>query len=229
MSSLFSSRPERRTPRLDKAVTSLVAIAFLSFTLHAPVFAASLLPVKGGKLPVISLPVPKDSNEKNYLGLSGKGVFKIPQIKAKGVLIKIFNLYCPVCQSTASAMAELYRQIEHHPDLKGKMKLIGIAAGNSLLEIEVFKQNNHIPFPIFPDEDFKIHQALGEVRIPFFIAIRMNGDGSHEVVQTHLGGLTEAKAFLDLIVEAYGMSQQDLFLTEAASSPGESQSNGKLK
>lgn len=199
---------------MDKPVTRLVVIALLSFTLHAPVFAASLSPVKGGTLPVISLPVPKDSNEKNYLGLSGKGVFKIPQIKAKGVLIKIFNLYCPICQSTASAMAELYRQIEHHPDLKDKLKLIGIAAGNNLSEIEVFKQNYHIPFPIFPDENFKIHQALGEVRIPFFIATKMGADGSHEVVHTHLGGLTDAQAFLDLLVEAYRVKREDLLIKE---------------
>jgi peroxiredoxin len=214
--------------RLDKTVARLAVIALLSFTLHAPVFAASLSPVKGGKLPVINLPVPNDSHENNYLGLSGKGIFKIPQIKAKGVLIKIFKVYCPICQSTASAMTELYRQTEHHPDLKDKMKLIGIAAGNGLLEIEAFKQNYHIPFPIFPDEDFKIHQALGEVRIPFFIVIRMNGDGSHEVVLTHLGGLTEARALLGLIVEAYGIKSEDLSIKETASF-NESRSDVELR
>jgi len=214
---------------LDRMVTRSVVIALLSLALSAPVLAASLSPVKGGKLPLISLPVPKDLYQKNYLGLSGEGFFKIPQIKAKGVLIKIFNLYCPICQSTASAMAELYRQIEHNPDLKDKIKLIGIAAGNNLLEIEVFKQSYNIPFPIFPDENFEIHQALGEVRTPFFIAVKMNGDGSHEVVHTHLGGLTDARAFLDLMVEAYGMKQEDLLIREAASSPGESRSDVKLK
>jgi thiol-disulfide isomerase/thioredoxin len=214
---------------LDRMVTHLIVIVLLSLALSAPVFAASLSPVKGGKLPVISLPVPKDLCQKNYLGLSGEGFFRIPQIKANGVLIKIFNLYCPICQSTASVMAELYRQIEHNPDLKDKIKLIGIAAGNNLLEIEVFKQNYNIPFPIFPDEDFQIHQALGEVRTPFFIAIKMDGDGSHEVVHTHLGGLTDARAFLDLMVEAYGMKHEDLRIREAASSPNESRSGVKLK
>jgi peroxiredoxin len=214
---------------VNKILTHSFVIALLFLTLNAPIFAEGPFPVKGGKLPAINLPVPNDSFEKNYLGLSGKGVFKIPQIKAKGVLIKIFNLYCPICQSTASAMAELYRQVEHNPDLKDKIKLIGIAAGNNLLEIEVFKQSYNIPFPIFPDENFKIHQALGEVRTPFFIAIKMGGDGSHEVVHTHLGGLTDARAFLDLMVEAYGMKQEDLLIREAASSPGESRSDVKLK
>src|SRR4030067_1771351 len=114
-------------------MTSFVT-ASLFFTLQGLSFAATPQPVKGGKLPVISLPIPKNSVEKIYLGLSGDGFFKIQQIKAKAVVIKVFNLYCPICQSTASAMAELYHRIEKNPDLQGKMKLIGIGAGNNLLE-----------------------------------------------------------------------------------------------
>jgi hypothetical protein len=214
---------------LDKIVTRLVVIALLSLALTGPIAAASVSPVKGGKLPVINLPVPKDSYQKDYLGLSGEGFFKVHEVKANGVLIKIFNLYCPICQSTASAMAELYRQIENNPDLKNKIKLMGIGAGNTVLEVEVFKQTYNIPFPIFPDEDFRIHNLLGEVRTPFFIAIKMEKDGSHEIVHTHLGGLTDARAFLDLMVEAYGINQEDLLIKEAASSPNDPRSDVEVK
>ena len=201
-----------------KMFVNSVMIIFLSWGLHAPAFAEGSFPVKGESLPGIRLPIPKDSNEKKYLGLSGDGFFKIPQIKSKGVLIKIFNLYCPICQSTVAAMGEIYRQIESNPDLKGKLKLIGIGAGNSPLEIEVFKENYNVPFPIFPDENFKIHQALGEVRIPFFIAVRIEGDRPPQIVQTHLGGLTDSRALADLVVEAYGMKHGDFLITEATSS-----------
>jgi len=199
----------------------LFAILLLSLTIHDLGFAEVSSPVKGGRLPGISLPVPKDSEERNYLGLSGQGLFKIPQIKAEGVLIQIFNTYCPICQSTASAMGELYRQIENNPGLKGRIKLIGIGVGNNALETEVFKQAYHIPFPIFPDENYDIHQALGEVRTPFYIALKINRGGYQEIVYTHLGGLTDARGFLDLMAEAYGIQQEDL-LTRKASSPTES-------
>jgi peroxiredoxin len=194
-----------------------MVVVFLLLSFGTPILAASapsLPPAKGGKLPVISLPIPKNPTERTYLGLSGEGNFKISRIKAQAVLIKIFNLYCPICQSTASAMAELYDQIENHPNLKDKIKLIGIGVGNSLLEVEIFKQNNRIPFPIFPDEDFRIHKTLGEVRTPFFIAIRMERDGSPEIVHTHLGGLTEPGAFLDLMLEAYGIHQEEILKKE---------------
>jgi len=187
----------------------IIILLFLSFS--TSILAASTStppPAKGEKLPIISLPIPKIPNEKTYLGLSGDGSFRISQIKAQAVLIKVFNLYCPICQSTTMAMNELYDQIENNPNLKGKIKLIGIGAGNSLLEVEVFKQNHKIPFPIFADEDFKIHKSLREVRIPFFIAIKIERDGPPEIVYTHLGGLTEPGAFLDLMLEAYGMDHE---------------------
>ncbi len=199
-----------------------VVIAFLSWMLSASVFAEGSFPVKGESLPGIRLPIPKDPNEKIYLGLSGDGFFRIPQIKSKGVLIKIFNLYCPVCQSTAAAMAEIYRQIENNPDLRGKLKLIGIGAGNSLLEIEVFKRDAHIPFPMFPDENFKIYQALGEVRIPFFIAVKIERDRPPEIVHTHLGGVADARELSDLMIEAYGMKHEDFLINETATPPKES-------
>lgn len=210
-----------------KLILSLTVILFLTF--HTIAFAGNALLMKGEKLPVINLPIPKNSDEKIYLGLSGEGVFKISQVKAQAVLIKIFNLYCPVCQSTAVAMTDIYKQVENNPDLKGKIKLIGIGAGNNLLEVEVFKQNHNISFPIFPDEDFRIHKALGEVRTPFFIAVKMKEGASPEIIHTHLGGLTDARAFLDLMVEAYGIKQEDLLKKEAISLPIEPRSNIELE
>jgi len=207
---------------LDKILRYFVLITLLPLAFSSSVFALNPSPAKGEKLPIINLPIPKNSVEKIYLGLQGDGFFKIQQIKAEAVIIKVFNLYCPICQSSANAMVELYYQIENHPEFKEKIKLIGIGAGNSSLEVEVFKQNHNIPFPLFPDEDFKIHKILGEVRTPFFIATKMAGDGSHEIVYTHLGGLTDARAFLDLMVEAYGIKQEDLLIKEAASPPMES-------
>ena len=223
----FDGQGERLA--LDKIRRGLVAMILLSLAISGAAIASGSIPVEGGKLPAIRLPISTDSDEKVYLGLSGEGFFEIPQIKAEGVLIKIFNIYCPVCQSSALAMAKLYRQIENNPDLKNKIKLIGIGAGNTPTEIEVFKQTNNIPFPIFPDEDLTIHSLLGEVRIPSFIAVRMEKDGSHKIVHTHLGGFTDTTLFLDSMVEAYGIKQGDGRAKEAALPPNESRVEGVLK
>ena len=171
--------------------------------------AAHLPPVKGGVLPRVKLPVPKDPGEKSYLGLSGNGFFRIPQIKAQVVIIEIFSMYCPQCQKIAPGIEELYRIIQDDLELKDKIKLIGIGAGNSFYEVEVFKKTYHTPFPLFPDNDFTIHKALGDVRSPYFIAIKINKDGTHNIVHSELDSFKEARAFLELIIIASGLKSDD--------------------
>lgn len=215
---------------MGRILVYLICIALLSVPMDTTTaFSGDALPVKGGNLPIFRLPVPKISNEKSYLGVSGDGFFSISQIRSQGILIKVFNLYCPVCQITATAMSEIYDRIENNPDLKNKIKLIGIGAGNSVLEVETFKKTYSIPFPVFPDENFEIYQALGKVRIPFLMVVKVNDHGSQEIMYTHLGALTDTTGFLDLMVEAYGMKKANLLIRGAASSLEEPRSDDRFK
>ena len=170
-----------------------IVTALLISTLTFPALAANKPPEKGEGLPVINLPVPKDPEERNYLGLSGSGFFKIPQIKAKAVIVEFFSMYCPICQKDAPGVNELYRLIEKNPDIKNKVKLIGIGAGNSPYEVEVYKKTYDVPFPLFPDKDFVIHQACGEVRTPYYMVVKMNDDGTHQIVHSQLGRLSRRR------------------------------------
>ena len=194
---------------MKKIVMSLSFVLLLFSMLGDMNLAANLPPVKGGVLPRMRLPIPKDPGEKRYLGLSGSDFFRIPQIKAKVVIIEIFSMYCPQCQKIAPGIEEFYRIIENDPDLKDKIKLIGIGAGNSYYEVEVFKKAYHTSFPLFPDNDFTIHKALGDVRSPYFIAIRINQDGTHKVVHSELDSFKEAHEFLELIITASGLKGDD--------------------
>jgi thiol-disulfide isomerase/thioredoxin len=181
-------------------ITVLLCSAFAFSTL-----AANKPPEKGEALPVINLPVPKNIDERNYLGLSGSGLFKIPQIKAKTVIIEIFSMYCPYCQKDAPGVNELFRLIENNPDIKNKIKLIGIGAGNSPYEVEVFKKTYDVPFPLFPDKDFTIHKACGEVRTPYFLVVKINEDGTHQIVYSQLGNYPGPEPFLEIVLESSGL------------------------
>jgi peroxiredoxin len=169
--------------------------------------AAGSPPVVGGTLPDIKLPIPKDSAEKNYLdlGFFGFGTFKIPEIKAKLVIIEIFSMYCPYCQREAPNVNQLYAKIEQNPALKGKIKIIGIGAGNTSFEVGTFKKKYNVPFPLFADEDYVIHKTLGEVRTPYFIGVKINSDGSHQVIHSKLGNLEGVDQFLEMIVKLSGL------------------------
>lgn len=161
--------------------------------------------MKGGDLHPIRLLFPKSKEERDYLKPPEGSFFRIPGIKAKIVVIEVFSFYCPQCLKLGPALKDLYQRIENDPSLRGKIKLIGIGAGNSLNEVQQFKNATEAPFPLFPDKDFAIHKALGEVRTPYFIAIRINDDGTHKVVCSEMGGFNKAQTFLDLILADAGM------------------------
>jgi len=190
---------------MKKILMYLTAMILLLSAFTFSVLSANKPPEKGERLPVINLPIPINPDERNYLGLSGSGLFKIPQIKAKAVIVEIFSMYCPYCQKDAPGINELYRLIENNADIKNKIKLIGIGAGNSSYEVEVFKKTYNVPFPLFPDKDFTIHKACGEVRTPYFMVVRINEDGTHQIVHNQLGNYPGAEPFLELVLKASGL------------------------
>lgn len=175
----------------------LFLLAFLCSGALRSAFAEP--PAKGGLLPAFSLEIPKDPAAKAYLGLRGEGSFSIPQVRADVVIIEIFSLYCPFCQAIAPGVKEFYSLIEKDPTLREKIKIIGIGAGNTPFEVEIFRKTFEAPFPLFPDKDFVIHKALGSVRTPYFIAIKMKEGEKHEVILSEQAPFRDAPSFLQTI------------------------------
>jgi peroxiredoxin len=184
-------------------------VAIVAITL---IFSPSLAlggapPVEGGTLPEITIPMPESATDRDYLGLQGEGPFRIPDIKAQAVIIEIFSMYCPFCQQEAPEINRMYRMIEENPNLKGKIKVIGIGAGNSAFEVSVFKKKYDVPFPLIADEDFAFHQSFGEVRTPYFLGVRINSDGTHRVFYSKAGEFKGAEQFLKLMLEKSGLNE----------------------
>lgn len=184
-------------------ISFTVALSF--FILAFPSFGQDAPPIEGGILPKISLPVPEDQGYKKYLGLKGDGTFLVPQIKAKVILIEIFSMYCPHCQKNAPVVNDLFSRIVGDGGLKDYIKLIGIGAGNSDFEVDFFRKTYGIKFPIFSDAEFSIHKILGEVRTPYFVAIKINLNGTHKVVYSKLGGVSDPDEFLKTIKNLAGL------------------------
>jgi peroxiredoxin len=186
-------------------IDCLIVIGIFLLMLNPSVVLAASPPQKGDLLPEMNLPIPEDPAYRSYLGLTGQGLFKIPQIKAQVVLVEIFSMYCPVCQREAPRVNALFKNIEANPKSKGKIKIIGIGAGNSPFEVNVFREKYDVPFPLFADTDFAIHKCLGEVRTPYFIGVKIKADGSHEVLYSVLGGFKNAENFLDQLLDLSGL------------------------
>jgi peroxiredoxin len=188
----------------NKAMILLMIFLSLSF-LKLDARAGQVTPTKGDLFPAISLNVPEKESAREYLGLTGKGSFGISQIKADLVMIEIFSMYCPYCQKEAPLVNDLYRIISEEPDLKDKIKIIGIGAGNTPFEVNVFRNKYDIRFPLFSDESFVIHKAVGEVRTPYFFVLKTGADGSDRVIYSKVGTIHDPKQFLDLIKKEAGL------------------------
>ena len=156
-------------------------------------------------MPQFNLSVPENPAHQSYLGLIAKDTFTLPQIKAEVLIIEIFSMYWPYCQKEAPSVNELYHKIENNPKLKGKVKLIGIGAGNSSFEVNTFRKTYKIPFPLFSDGDFSIHKKLGEVRTPYFIGVRINAEGPQKVFFSKLGGFDNPGHFLKEVIRHAGI------------------------
>jgi thiol-disulfide isomerase/thioredoxin len=125
--------------------------------------------------------------EQTYLGIPAKATFSFREIKGNLILVEFLSTYCVSCQRQAPIFDDLHQSIERDPQLRGKVKMIGIAAGNNPTEVEIFKKAHNVPYPILSDAKFVAHAAVGNPRTPFTIWVRKDTQGAGIVTSTHLG------------------------------------------
>jgi len=122
------------------------------------------------------LPSPEDEAQIAYLGLREEGKFELEEISTEVLLISVFSMYCPSCQKDAPRMNQLFEAIEDDPQIKGKIKIIGIGLKNSDYEVNLFRETFDVPFPLFPDKNYSISKKLGAEQTPILIGVRFFQD-----------------------------------------------------
>lgn len=190
--------------KISEIVLVLIVLC-ITGVIHAE---ESMPPKVGSSLPAIELPKPSNAADLKYLGLSGLSfgsTFNVSRIKTKAVIIQIYSMYCPYCQAEAPNVNRLFEMIERNPAFKDKIKIIGIGAGNTPFEVATYKKKYAIPFPLFPDQDFRNYKILGETRTPYFIAAKINEKGGTEVIYSRLGAIEDKNLFLEQISKAAGL------------------------
>ncbi len=158
-------------------------------------YAKEIRLIKVGDLfPQTRLEVPKDPRERKYLTLTEIENFALKEIKADLVIVEILSVYCPSCQRQTPVFNQLFGLIENDAKTRGRIKMIGIAVGNSDREVQDFIKKYKIPFPIIPDPKFAMHRAIGGSRTPFTILVRPDPANMTGIVaETHLGSYRQHK------------------------------------
>jgi len=85
--------------------------------------------VKGARFPTLSFQNTLSGKEQAYLGVSRKK-FTASNIQGTLFILEVFSTYCTSCPKNVPILNKVYSRIEKDADLKGKVKVIGIAAGN---------------------------------------------------------------------------------------------------
>jgi len=177
--------------------------------LAAALPAAGQGPPPGTLLPELPLPDPRDESARSYLGVTGPSGFTAAAIAADVLLIEIFSMYCPHCQREAPMVNEVFSRIEADPRLRGRVKMIGIGAGNTPFEVDYFRKTYGVRFPLFPDPDFRLHKRLGEVRTPYFIGVKLKSPQGPLVYCSRAGGAASAGELMKLLLSGSSLEPKE--------------------
>ena len=184
-------------------VMLLILLCLSGYRLPAP-FAQNT-PAEGEMFPDLKLPLPSKMQDREYLKID-RGPFLLSQIDTKVLIIEIFSIYCPICQKEAPVVNWLFRAISANPDIESRVKVLAIGAGNSLYEVDAFRNLFKVKFPLIPDGDFAVHRILGEVQTPYFFVLLKKPTGM-KVVYSREGGIEDAEAFLQLVRARAGIGK----------------------
>ncbi|MEN6440048.1 MAG: TlpA disulfide reductase family protein [Syntrophobacter sp.] len=189
----------KRHVRLTVLLLSLLLLALL----YPSPASCQSTPAEGAVFPDISLPLPQRVEERNYLAVE-EGPFKLSRIKSEIIILEIFSMYCPHCQKEAPVVNTLFKAISVKPELKSRIKLLGIGAGNTAFEVNAFRNLYNIEFPLLPDGNLAIHKLVGGVGTPYFFVLRNKGSRKLEVIYSKVGSFGEPDEFLNTILAKAG-------------------------
>lgn len=128
--------------------------------------------VAGETFPQVTLEGKLTQEQKNYLGVTSD-TLQPKDIEAEYLFVEGYSMYCPICQRDAPHLNALYEAVRKE-GLSKKIKMIGIALGNTPYETAFYQKKYEVKFPLFHDEDYTIHKALGEVPTPTFYIVKLD-------------------------------------------------------
>ena len=169
--------------------------------LTACLLLASLPALAAGTFPDIDLQGEISPEHRAYLGVAD-GPFKVSDIKAEVLVVEVFSMYCPICQREAHDVNALYERIVAE-DKAGKVKFIGLAAGNTPFEVGFYRNKYSVPFPLFEDPDYLAHKAVGNVGTPAYYLLDLRS-GRNDILVFHEGEMPDKEGFLKTVLDHAG-------------------------
>jgi len=96
------------------------------------------------------------------LGLAAtSGPVRLSQVEGELLVLEFFNKYCLTCWRQAPQL-QTFSELLEPGDLGGRVRILSVGAGNSAKELEGFRREFQLEYPLAPDPGFEQYYALGE-------------------------------------------------------------------
>ena len=177
--------------RQSKWILTLLVLSGLAVFVGSA-FCESL-PKEGETLPEMELTSPTAKTDQQYLGVNGP-TFKLGDIEAKVIVLEIIGVYCPYCYEQAPLFRNLFNRLQKGK-LREKVKMFGIAAGGTAMEVDHLRKEGQYNYPLVQDPDYTIHKLLGEPRTPLTMIVDTEG----KLLYVHPGIIKDIEPFYDRI------------------------------
>lgn len=148
--------------------------------------------------PDVAMPAPLPGE-----GPARTQVRRLSDLHGQVFIVNLYSWFCAPCQEEAPALRALDARISA-AGLAGRVRLVGIAAGDDWNLVQAFRQRHGLVFPLFADPELALHGQLGGLPVPFTWVVRREAAG-FRVLFTLSGALTGTPAeFLDRVLAAAG-------------------------
>ncbi len=153
----------------------------------------------GDRIPTLALVAPQDPAVQEQLGVRGKETFALADLKVDLIFLEVIGIYCPFCVKQSPGFKTLHGRL-NKGKLKGRVAMLGLAAGGTDEEVRKLVATGQYLFPVVGDPDFAAHKLLGEPLTPYTMVCRPDGT----ILYAHLGVIDDIdglyqqiKGFLD--------------------------------
>jgi hypothetical protein len=139
----------------------------------------------GDFFPDVTFPMTLTQANIEYLGLPQKffglvkgDSFSLKDVKSELIFVEFLNTHCFSCGLQAPVMNQVFALVKKDPNLEGRVKFFGVAAGNNQREVDSYREAKQIPFPIVPDLKFQAYEAIGDPgATPLYLILRRSDSG----------------------------------------------------
>ena len=95
-------------------------------------------------------------------------------MNAPFILVEFIGVYCPQCHRQASIYNQLFTHLKR-AGLDGKIKMLALAGKGTAEEVAYLRQKSGYLYPVVPDPDSAIFNALDEPKTPYTMIVTREG------------------------------------------------------